>query len=100
MNRTIYVATGHTLHVSTIELDSIPLAIRTKNADVIENFDSFYVVRNWDKSGIVFMYLAKGHINGPTEICAFYRAGGFWSGFGKTLKTAIEGAQRDGWLYA
>jgi len=100
MNRTIHAASGHTLHVSSIDKSELSAEVHYKNAETLLDFDSFYEVRNWDKGGVVFMYLAKGHINGPTQICAFYRGGGFWSGYGTTFKTAIDGAQRDGWMYA
>ena len=100
MNRTVHARSGHTLHVSTISKSEISAEVHYKNADTLLDFDTFYEVRNWDKDGVVFMYLAKGHVGGPTQICAFYRGGGFWGGFGVTLKTAIDGAQLDGWMYA
>ena len=100
MNRTIHAQSGHTLHVSTIDRSELPANVCAQNVGALLKFDTFYEVRNWDKGGAVFMYLAKGHISAPAQVCAFYRGGGFWSGYGKSLKTAIDGAQKDGWMYA
>ena len=100
MNRTIYAASGHTLHVSTIDRSELPANVCAKHCIDLLKYDTFYVVRNWDSTGIVFMYLGKGHPQGPKQICAWYRGGAFWSGYGNTLKAAIDGAQKDGWMYA
>ena len=100
MNRTVYAQSGHTLHVSTIDRSELPAKVCSENVFTLLEFDTFYEVRNFDKGGVVFMYLAKGHKSAPKQVCVFYRSGGFWSGYGKTLKEAIDGAQRDGWMYA
>lgn len=96
MSKTIHSDySGHTLYVGEIDADKLP---------VLENRDGytkFYVVRNWDVEGSTFMYLGKGLKGAPEEIVAWYaKTGAFWSGYGNTFKEAIEGAQRDGWLYA
>ena len=96
-NRTIHVYTGHTLHISSIAKEDLPFRL----TDDVEAFNKFWVVRNWDKDGVVFMYLGKGNVDAPKEIVAWYSTtGAFWSGFGTTLKSAVEGAMKDGWMYA
>lgn len=47
----------------------------------------------------VFMYLGKGDPRAPRQIVAWYPNGRFWSSFGNSMKDAIEGAQKSGWLY-
>lgn len=89
--------TGHTLFVSKIAREELPQAIIDNASSAA--FTTFYVVKNWDAQGVVFMYLAKGHSQAPSQVCAFYRNGRFWSSYGKTIQKAIEGAQQDGWLY-
>lgn len=89
---------SHTLFVQQIASDELPARIKANAAST--EFTTWYVVRNWDNNGVVFMYLCKGHESAPKQICAFYRGGALWSSYGKTIKAAIEGAQRDGWLYA
>lgn len=97
MKRTIYSGlTRHTLFVSSINKDELP-----KGLEYTESYKTFYKVQNWDASGVVFMYLGKGHEQAPKQIVAWYRnTGSMWSSFGLTLQEAIEGAQRDGWLSA
>lgn len=89
---------GHTLFVQKITNDELPKVIADNT--VSKTFTTFYVVKNWDAQGVVFMYLAKGHSQAPAQVCVFYRSGQFWTSYGKTIKAAIEGAQRDGWMYA
>lgn len=89
--------TGHTLFVSKIAREELPKVIADNTASKM--FTTFYVVKNWDAQGVVFMHLAKGHSQAPAQVCAFYRSGQFWSSYGKTIQAAIEGAQKDGWLY-
>ena len=95
MNRTINSKiSNHTLFVQDIPSQNMP------NFPHKEAFSKFYSVRNFNKNGCIFMYLAKGHKQYPKQIVAWYPKGGFWSSYGETFQTAIEGAQRDGWLYA
>jgi len=95
MNRTIHSDfSGHTCYVSEIDAAEVPEFVDTTT------YQTFYTVRNFNAQGIVFMYLGKGDKNAPKQIVAWYRKGGFWSSYGTTLKDAIEGAQRDGWLSA
>ena len=108
MNRTISAQSGHTFHVSSISRSDLPLDTSYRAdgktpclMDEVDQFDTFYVVRNWDKDGVVMLYLGKGHAQAPKQIIAWYRnSGAMWSGCGTTLKEAIDGAQRDGWMYA
>jgi len=101
MKKTIYAASGHTLYVASISREALPAHLRETN-----EYTTFYEVRNWDETGVTFMYLGKGYRGqnaspkAQKEIVVWYRNGGFWSGCGNTLKTAIDGAQRDGWMYA
>lgn len=98
MNKTIHAQSGHTLFVESVSFESLPENI--KNNEYSKGYTQFYVVKNRDSTGIVFMYLAKGLPTSPKEIVVFYPNGGFWSSFGNTFKEAIDGAQRDGWMHA
>lgn len=92
----IRVASGHTMYVEKIAKEDLPEHLQSTN-----DFTDFYVVKNFDKGGHVFLYLGKGNSMSPKQICAWYpRTGAFWSSYGTTLLTAIEGAQQDGWKYA
>lgn len=95
---TVIAKSGHTLFVKQIHFSDIPEVIREKGD--ASSYRTFYVVKNWDNKGVVFMYLAKGSPTAPKEIVAFYPKGGFWSSYGLTIEDAINGAQRDGWMYA
>lgn len=86
---------GHTLFVRDVDADKLP-ALNDKDA-----YTRFYEVRNFDEEGVVFLYLAKGYKDAPKQIVAWYpRTKAFWSGYGENFKEAIEGAQKDGWMYA
>lgn len=98
MNRTIHAQSGHTLFVKSIEFEDLPDNI--KNGGYAKDFKQFWRVKNWDDSGVTFMYLGKGMKNAPKQICVWYSRGNFWSGYGKTIEDAINGAQKEGWLYA
>lgn len=91
-----HAQSGHTLFVKQIELKDLPKNIQ----DDAKEHKTFYVVKNWDDDGVVFMYLGKGYIHSPKQIMAWYPKGEMWSGFGKTIEQAINGAQKDGWMYA
>lgn len=95
-SKEIHVQSGHTMFVKKIEREELPDTLPENT----ELYDTFYVVKNWDDEGVVFMYLAKGYATAKDEYVVWYRSGKFWSGFGNSLKEAIEGAQRDGWYYA
>lgn len=97
MKKTFRVASGHTMFVKGIDRSELPPTIN-KHA---ESYTTFYVVKNWDDHGVVFMYLAKGQADAKDQVVAFYGKTGekFWSSYGLNLKSAIEGAQADGWMY-
>lgn len=97
MSRTISAASGHTLFVKQIDPASVPAKVQG-NA-YFDAYPRVYEVRNWDAGGVVFFYLAKGNAKAPNEVCVFYKNGQFWTGYGNNFKEAIDGAQRDGWLY-
>lgn len=84
---------GHTLFVQEVAAGEIPAFI-TQDGGA-----KFYAVHNNDEKGVIFMYLAR-YRNAPKEITAWYPKGGFWSGYGTAFKSAIEGAQKDGWMCA
>lgn len=87
---------GHSLHLAkATEEDFTALDLEHfANGD----YTSFYVAHNWDAKGVVFFHLAK-HENG--QIHVWYRSTKrMWTSYGKTFQAAVDGAQRDGWLYA
>lgn len=96
MNKIIHAWSGHTLYVESITFDDLPEKIKPS----AKEYSKFWIVRNWDKDGHIFMYLGKGYKYAPKEIVAWYPGGGHWSSFGLTLQSAIDGAQKDGWMYA
>lgn len=95
MTKTIHSDfSGHALFVREIKPDKFPF-----NADgSYSNYSQFWEVRNFDANGVIFMYLGRDK-NVSREIVAWYPNGKFWGGYGTTFKEAIEGAQKDGWLY-
>jgi hypothetical protein len=93
-SKTIQVSSFHTMFVEQIDKSVMPPFY------CVDSYSTFYVVKNFNSTGRVFMYLAKGHSEGPNQIVVWYPNGQFWAGFGTNMKAAIEGAQRDGWMYA
>ena len=98
MSKTIHAKSGHTLFVKEIKRKDLPPTVLENEHS--KGFKTFYVVKNWDDEGVVFMYLAKGLKGVPEQICVFYPKGEFWVSYGKTIVEAINGAQEDGWMYA
>ena len=96
----ITAKSGHTLCVASLSYNE--LVDRHPNLRHAFAYDTHYVVKNWDKEGKTFFYLAKGHKEKPkpNEIVGWYRSGKFWASFGTNLEDAINGMQKDGWLYA
>lgn len=95
MSKTITAQSRHTLF---IDEDKSGVARSLVNGD---KYTKFYVVKNWDANGVIFFYMAKGHKDAPGQYVIWYaKTGAFWSGYGSTMKEAIDGAQKDGWLYA
>lgn len=86
---------GHTFYVEQVAADSLP-----KELDRM-SYMQFYAVRHVDKNGVVFMYLGTGNPDAKREIVVWHgQTLAFWHSYGETLTAAIEGAQKDGWLYA
>lgn len=104
MTKTIRTSTGHTMAVNPITSDEFDLAL--PNSQVGCSYKQFYKVCNWDANGAVFFYMAKGYqrddgLTAPSEYHVWYpRSQSMWGGFGKNQIDAINGAIRDGWLYA
>jgi hypothetical protein len=96
MKKIIRANSGHTLYVKSILFGNLPKKIQ----NMAKRYTDFYVVKNWDNEGIIFMYLGKGCSDAPKEIVVWYHNGGFWNGYGTNIKDAINGAQSDGWMYA
>lgn len=91
MNTTIRTQSGHTMCL--VKIESLPMV------DNHEDYSKIYEVRNFDKKGVVFMYVCTGYKAAKKEVHVFYPNGCMWSGFGKSIAEAINGAQKDGWLY-
>jgi hypothetical protein len=101
----LQVKSGHYLHIEKV---SPAFAQASKHPADVARYTDFYVVRNWDSTGVVFFYMAKGWHRvgepalgkGAKEIHVWYKNKHMWTGYGKNMKDAIEGAQRDGWMHA
>ena len=97
MKRTVTSQTGHTLCVTSIAREDLPEHLDETTSE----YTTFYTARNWTNDGPVMLYLGKGHQDAPQQIVAWYRSTGkLWARYGMTLKEAIDGAFRDGYLYA
>src|SRR5258708_38827586 len=98
MSKHISVQSGHTLFVKKIDA-----GFEGHPAEP-GKYTDFYVVKNFSDDGVTFFYLAKGYHNGdlkaPREVHVWYKNKRMWTGFGSSMKDAIEGAQRDGWMHA
>lgn len=95
MKKTLRVSTGHTLCVKSVDVADLP------KLPYSGEYKTFYVVRNWDENGHIFLYLAKGNEAAPNQIVAWYpNTKSFWSSFGTTIEKAIEGAFADAFKYA
>ena len=88
--------TKHRLCVEPILRGDLPTRIWEDS----QPYAAFYTVKNTDTEGVVFFYLGKGHPEAPREIVAWYPNGEMWASFGTNIPDAIEGAQRNGWMYA
>lgn len=102
MTRIVRPKSGHTLFVKSIDREDLPSDIRLSS--YARKYTTFYVVKNFDDKGVTFFYLAKGHVDGgkaAKEIVGWYpKTKSFWASYGKNLEDAINGMQRDGWMYA
>jgi len=100
----IIAQSTHTMHLRRLkprELEFKTLIADIRNANIAFQsleYNTFYAVHNWTEKGTIFMYIGR-HKNGQLHV--WYRTSmQMWSSYGKNLKAAIDGAQRDGWLYA
>lgn len=87
---------NHTFFVQKVTKSDLPKKCDPSDLD---NFKTFYAVKNFDEKGHTFMYLARGHEESPNEVVVFYPNGKMWYSFGKNIKEAIEGGQKNGWMY-
>lgn len=97
---------GHLLFVHSVDRDELPANVR----ETLENYTSFYAVRNFDEDGVVFFYLGKGYrhpspeyaniraAHDPKEIVVGYLNGKLASGRAENIVDAIQMGQRLGWL--
>lgn len=96
MKKIVASKTGHSLFVKSLTRAELP-----KGLYAADEYKTFYVVKNFDDRGVVFMYLARGHKDAPGQIVAWYaKSKQMWSSYGKNIEAAIAGAQEDAWLYA
>ena len=91
-------SSGHWMIVVPVSREELPANL----SDHTVPYSKFYAVRNGSPDGHTFLYLGKGHEKyGDKEIVAWYpRTGAFWASYGTNLETAVNGAIRDGWMYA
>ena len=94
MKKNYFAKSGHTLFIEPVKFNDLPDNV--KKFDCIVGCKRYYLVKNWDAEGVVFFYIGLKQ----GQWLVWYRGGGFWSSYGKTLELAIDGAQEDGWLYA
>jgi len=99
MKRTYTAQSGHTLFLDSMDIVEAANAISAVAGD----YRNVYAVKNWDAEGVVFFYVCTGYTDeaGKTynEVHVFYGNGQMWHSSGKNIQEAIDGAQRDGWLY-
>ena len=114
----IQAESGHTIHIEKMQTTGLGSRSAMNEHPAPESdYTDFYIARNWDKDGCTFFYLAKGFVREKTEVRhgelrnvpdkaaarevhVWYWNKKMWSGYGVSLKNAIAGAQRDGWLHA
>ncbi len=94
-SKTMHIQSGHEVLVESISQADLP------ELPDMELYTKFYVVKNWDAQGVVFFWIGRGHPSAPKQVVVWYHSSHkMWSSYGLTIKAAIEGAQKDGWLYA
>lgn len=87
---------GHTLFVKKVARPAVLEPLGES-----EHYSEFWVVKNWTDEGPIFFYLGKGHPEAPRQIVVWYgHSGKMWPSYGTTIQSAIEGAQKDGWMFA
>ena len=102
MNRKTRV-NNRTFYVSYCELKDMPtpdIEMADDGWEERKPYERFYRVQNWGPEGTIWMYLAEAYYGSAKEIHVFFPNGRMWISYGKTLKDAIKGAMKDGWMYA
>lgn len=98
MSKHIHAQSGHTLFIERVK------AGEQGHPAEASKYANFYIVKNWDAAGTIFFYIANGYhtetIKSCKEVHVWYANGSMWSSFGENFKHAIDGAQKDGWMYA
>lgn len=94
MMKKIRTASGHELTVTSVEG-----ALERASVPALANKDNYPTLYRVWLAGRVVMYLGKGYGEAPREIVAWYPNGRMWSSFGDSLKSTVEGAMKDAWLY-
>lgn len=99
---TVASQSGHTLSVDVISQEEFGDMDMDCNP---YDYTKFYTVRNFDMNGKIMFYMAKGYNKADKaaqkEVHVWYpKSKEMWNSFGNTFKEAIDGAQKDGWLYA
>lgn len=97
----IQASTGHQLYI-----ENLGNIIPTDGLESADSFSKFWVVKNFDANGPVMMYLGSGY-KGMTSrkseskqiVCWYKTSKKMSSGYGMTIKTAIEDAIKQAWLY-
>lgn len=95
MKKTYTAQSGHTLFLDALDV----VSAANVTGDLAPKYKNVYAVKNFDAGGVVFFYICTGYKDAPKEVHVFYGNKKMWSGFGKNIQEAIDGAQRDGWLY-
>lgn len=100
MKKTYRAQSGHTLYLDSMDVVAAANAIGKDAA----NYRNVYAAKNWDREGKTFFFICTGYTDerGKTynEVHVFYANGAMWYSSGANIQEAIDGAQRDGWLYA
>lgn len=90
------LSTSHTVYLDDYALTTnTPISVECNK----DNYKNIYVVRNWDKQGVIFFFIGTNY-KGSKEHHVWYPNGKMWSSYGTTILKALNGAIRDGWMYA
>lgn len=60
----------------------------------VENYTEFWTA---NVCGRIFL-IGKGHVLAPRQYVVWYPNGHFWSSYGTTIASALDGAMQDAWL--
>lgn len=90
MTKTHTTATGHLCAVTKLEKGSP----ETLGLMCATDYNEFWTA---NICGRVFI-VGKGHKDAPRQYVVWYPNGFFWSSFGTTIASAIDGAMQDAWF--